>query len=154
VRFIGNIDAKADNKGRLFLPAAFRKVLQTNLEQTLYLRRDVFVDCLVLYPESVWNAQVDMLTGGLNPFDRKRKAVLRQFVADAEALTLDGNGRILVPRRYLEAVGIEQDVRFIGVDNTIELWSRDKAEAMVTNGESSLGDDLESLFVTSRESQV
>ncbi len=135
----------------MFLPAAFRKVLQTNLEQTLYLRRDVFVDCLVLYPESVWNAQVDMLTAGLNPFDRKRKAVLRQFVADAEALTLDGNGRILIPHRYLEAVGIEQDVRFIGVDNTIEIWARDKAEAMVADAENTLGDDLESLFVSPGE---
>jgi DNA-binding transcriptional regulator/RsmH inhibitor MraZ len=51
----------------------------------------------------------------------------------------------------LEAVGIEQDVRFIGVDNTIELWARDKAEAMVAEAENTLGDDLESLFVTPSE---
>lgn len=53
MRFTGNIDAKTDAKGRVFLPAAFRKVLQGSGEEGLILRRDVFQRCLVLYPETV-----------------------------------------------------------------------------------------------------
>ena len=40
----------------------------------------------------------------------------------------DGNGRILIPRRYLQMAGIEAEVRFIGMDQTIEIWAREKAE--------------------------
>ena len=61
MRFLGNIEAKTDAKGRAFLPAIFRKVLQASGEENLVLRKDVFQKCLVLYPESVWNARLDML---------------------------------------------------------------------------------------------
>ena len=48
--------------------------------------------------------------------------VLRQFLSYVEVLPIDGNGRILVPRRYLRMASIEQCVRFVGMDDTIELW--------------------------------
>jgi Uncharacterized protein conserved in bacteria len=41
----------------------------------------------------------------------------------------DGNGRILIPKRYLQMAGIQNDVRFIGMDNTIEIWAKEKTEA-------------------------
>ena len=53
MRFLGNIEAKVDEKGRVFLPSAFRKVLDTAAEDGLVLRKDVFQPCLVLYPESI-----------------------------------------------------------------------------------------------------
>ena len=42
MRFLGNIEAKIDAKGRVFLPATFRKVLQAAGEESLVLRKDVF----------------------------------------------------------------------------------------------------------------
>lgn len=54
IRFLGNIEAKTDTKGRVFIPAGFRKQLQAASEERLVLRKDVFQDCLILYPESVW----------------------------------------------------------------------------------------------------
>ena len=42
MRFLGNIEAKTDAKGRAFLPAIFRKVLQAAGEENLVLRKDVF----------------------------------------------------------------------------------------------------------------
>ena len=53
IRFLGNIEAKTDTKGRVFIPAGFRKQLQAASEERLVLRKDVFQDCLILYPESV-----------------------------------------------------------------------------------------------------
>ena len=66
MRFLGNIEAKIDAKGRAFLPASFRKVLQAEKEERLVLRKDVFQPCLVLYPESIWNEQTDALRSRLN----------------------------------------------------------------------------------------
>ncbi|KAA6307337.1 Transcriptional regulator MraZ, partial [termite gut metagenome] len=57
VRFFGNIEAKTDTKGRVFIPAQFRKQLTADSEERLIMRKDVFQDCLVLYPESVWNEE-------------------------------------------------------------------------------------------------
>lgn len=129
MRFLGNIEAKADAKGRAFLPAVFRKVLQASGEENLVLRKDVFESCLVLYPERVWNEQLDVLRQRLNRWDKRQWQIFRQFVSDAEVVTLDGNGRFLIPKRYLKLAGIEQELKFIGVDDTIEIWSKDNSEA-------------------------
>ena len=128
MRFLGNIEAKTDAKGRAFLPAAFRKVLQLNSEERLVLRKDVFQPCLVLYPESVWNEQMDQMRARLNRWDRQHQQVFRQFVSEVELLTLDGNGRFLIPKRYQRMAEIEQDIKFVGMGDTIEIWSNKKAE--------------------------
>lgn len=122
MRFLGNIEAKCDAKGRVFLPAAFRKVLQQHGEEGLVLRKDVFQPCLVLYPESVWNRQMDDLRQRLNRWNKEHQQVFRQFVADAEAVVLDGNGRFLLPKRHQKALDLQQGVRFIGVGDSIEIW--------------------------------
>ena len=123
MRFLGNIEAKTDAKGRAFLPAVFRKVLQVSGEETLVLRKDVFQSCLVLYPESVWNARLDMLKQQLRPWKPAHQQIFRQFVSEAEVVTLDGNGRFLISKRLQRAAGITQDIQFIGMDDTIELWA-------------------------------
>lgn len=128
MRFLGNIEAKTDAKGRAFLPAAFRKVLQMNSEDRLVLRKDVFQPCLVLYPESVWNEQMDQMRARLNRWNRQHQQVFRQFVSEVELLTLDGNGRFLIPKRYQRMADIEQDIKFVGMGDTIEIWSNRKAD--------------------------
>lgn len=149
MRFTGNIDARTDEKGRVFIPATFRKLLQQAGFDMLILRRDVFQKCLVLYPEEVWNAMVDAIVQRTNPFDNRGRAALRGFVAGAERIGIDGNGRILIPRRYMEAAEITTgDVRFIGMDNSIEIWSRQKADELLDNNDS-LAVNLEDIMNTS-----
>lgn len=123
MRFLGNIEAKTDVKGRAFLPSVFRKMLQSSGEERLVLRKDVFQSCLVLYPESVWNEQMDTLRARLSRWDAKQQMIFRQFVSDAEMLTLDGNGRFLIPKRYMKMADITQSIKFIGMGDTIEIWS-------------------------------
>ena len=117
-----------DAKGRAFLPAIFRRALQAGGEERLVLRKDVFQPCLVLYPESVWNEQMDLMRSRLNRWNRQQQQVYRQFVSEVELLTLDGNGRFLVPKRYQRMAEIEQDIKFVGMGDTIEIWSSRKAE--------------------------
>ena len=107
LRFLGNIEAKTDAKGRVFIPAVFRKQLQAASEESLVLRKDVFQDCLVLYPESVWFKTQEQLRRRLNRWNARQQAVFRQFVSEA---------------------GIRDEVRFIGMDNTIEIWAKERAE--------------------------
>ena len=128
MRFLGNSEAKTDAKGRVFLPSMFRKQLQAATEECLIMRKDTYQDCLVLYPESVLNEQMNDLRNRLNRWNAKHQMLFRQFVADVEIVTLDSNGRFLIPKRYLKLANIGQDVRFIGMDDTIEIWAKEALE--------------------------
>jgi len=128
MRFFGNIEAKTDVKGRVFLPATFRKVLQASGEESLVVRTDLSEQCLVLYPESVWNRRMDEIFARAEDYDDDERLVVRQYVAQAESVVLDGNGRFLIPKRLLQAAGINQTVRFLGMNDTIEIWAVERAE--------------------------
>ena len=76
MRFLGNSEAKTDAKGRVFLPANFRKQLQTASEESLIMRKDIYQDCLILYPESAWNEQMNELD--------MREHYVNEFIAKAK----------------------------------------------------------------------
>ena len=147
MRFLGNIEAKTDAKGRVFLPSVFRKVLQTSGEELLVLRKDIYQKCLVIYPESVWNEKVDMLKAQLKPWKPSHQQMLRQFISEAEAISLDGNGRFLISKRLQKAAEIDQDVQFIGMDNTIELWSPQQLKQILKSDED-FGKEFEDIMNT------
>ena len=136
-----------DDKGRVFFPAAFRRTLQKEGDETLMIRRDIHQNCLVLYPKSAWQQQLDELRARLNRWNAQQQMVFRQFVAGFEELPLDSNGRILIPRRFIAQLNLGTDVRFIGMDDTIELWDKATAEALLDNPVD-LGAALEALMDT------
>lgn len=131
MKFLGNIEARIDAKARVFVPAAFRKILQSSAQNVLILRKDIFQNCLVLYPVEVWEDELAVLRSRLSRWDKAQQALFRQFVVDAERLEMDANGRILIPKRYLQMVGIVSDVRFLGMDNTIEIWTKDSLDEVM-----------------------
>ena len=128
MRFLGNIEMKIDTKGRLFLPAIFRKQLQNVSEEYLILRKDIFQNCLVLCPENTWNEELNELRSRLNKWNPKDQMIFRQFVSDVEIVSLDSNGRFLIPKRYIKLANINQEVKIIGVDNTMEIWAKELCE--------------------------
>lgn len=149
MRFIGEFPAKADAKGRVFLPAAFRKVLEAENENRLILRKDLFQKCLVIYPESLWNQMLDEMQTKMGRWNGEHQMILRRFVADADLIELDSNGRILLNKRKKEYANIKQDVRFLAVDDKIEIWDKTLYEDMLgISGEQNdnLGLDLQNLM--------
>lgn len=71
---------------------------------------------------------MDRLRRKLNRWDSNHQQIFRQFVSDAEVITLDANGRFLISRRFQKLAGITQAIRFIGMDDTIEIWSGEQTE--------------------------
>lgn len=124
--FIGNIEAKVDAKGRAFVPAQFRRLVDEN--SVFVLRKGIFDDCLVLYPEAVWEEIIGVMRQKLSRWNRKEEQVFRQFVAEANRIELEDNGRMLIPKRYIESIGIKNDIRFVGCDTSIEIWPSNKIE--------------------------
>lgn len=123
MHFFGNIEAKIDSKGRLFIPIQFRKLLQEFAEEKIILRKDLYQPCLVLFPSSTWNKELNELKAKLNKWNPHHQLILRQYVSDVEVLMMDASGRILIPKRYLEKAKIKNSIHLIGMDEKIEIWA-------------------------------
>ena len=113
MRFLGTIEAKIDSKGRAFLPAQFRKELQGGGEAGLVMRKDIFQPCLCYILKAYGEADRRAALAP-EPLGLLAPKHLPPVVAEAEAVTLDANGRMLIPKRLLKAAGISQSVKFIG----------------------------------------
>ncbi|MCU0362969.1 MAG: protein mraZ [Bacteroidales bacterium] len=125
--FIGDYACKVDVKGRIILPMAFKKQMPADAQDHFVVRRDIFENCLVLYSIEDWNRQLVMIRR-MNPYNREHNMFLRNFFKGTAELSLDGNNRLLVPKRLMELIGAERDVVLAGQDGRIEIWAADKYE--------------------------
>lgn len=121
--FIGNIEARLDEKGRIFVPASYRKILAESESKRIVMRRDTDNECLMFYPEHIWNEKVEQMRQVLDEWDPEDQLLLMQFMADAEFLEQDGQGRILLQKKNLETIGAQNDVLFVGMLNRFALWT-------------------------------
>lgn len=124
ITFIGEYYIRIDVKGRLALPAAFKKQLGDDSSGGMFiLKEDMYEQCLVLYPSSEWDRQNQIIRSKLNPFDRLHNQFLRSFSKGAIEVSLDSAGRLLIPKRLIDFAGIDKDIVLSGQDGKIELWS-------------------------------
>lgn len=121
--FIGNIEARLDEKGRIFVPASYRKILAESESKRIVMRRDTDNECLMFYPEHIWNEKVEQMRQVLDEWDPEDQLLLMQFMADAEFLEPDSQGRILLQKKNLETIGAQNDVLFVGMLNRFALWT-------------------------------
>lgn len=115
--FLGSFQHNIDEKGRLSLPASFRREGQ---DQPFVLVH-VFPEALTLYPRSAWADVEGRLREVLRLQPQARPWVLK-VTANACEVVPDRQGRILVPQRLQEAVGIAGPTLVVGAIDRIELW--------------------------------
>lgn len=127
--FIGTHSAKADAKGRIFIPSAYRKMLPETERERIVLRKDADNECLVLYPEHIWNEKVMQLKANLDEWNPIDQMILMQFVADAEWLDIDSQGRILLSKKNQQSIGIDNaEVLFVGMVDRFAIWGKNHYE--------------------------
>ena len=124
-QFLDNIEAKVDIKGRIFVPAVYRKSLESESEGALYMKIDVIRKCAKLYPKSVWDKMDLELKATLNFWNNEELQIYRQFTSQVERIELDAAGRALIQRRHLDRLEIEGDALFVGVGFYFEIWGKD-----------------------------
>ncbi len=143
--FIGKIEAKLDSKGRVFVPSSFRRLLPQEQRNSVVLRLSPDGRYIVLYPEEVWNDRVNDLKNRLNRWNADDEMLLMQFVADAEWVDLDSQGRMLISKRHIAQLGIGNEVVFVGMVDRIAVWSKEAYEAEMAQ-RASLNDLLNAKF--------
>lgn len=121
--FIGEFSCKADAKGRIVLPSAFKKILEGAKEERLVVKKDVYENCMVIYPYLEWEQTMAAMRTAINPYNRDHVQFFRDFQRGAAEMQLDGNGRFLVPRRLMDSIGGYKELILIGMDTRMELWS-------------------------------
>lgn len=132
VKFIGEYSGKVDDKGRVVFPAAFKSLMNTGEDSDMrfVIRKDIFADCLEMYPYAEWERLSEQIDGRLDIFNEEHAMFRRQFMRHRDIVSPDGKlGRILISRQLLESIGVTREVVFSGNDNKIELWAKEKYEA-------------------------
>jgi MraZ protein len=129
---IGVYECTIDAKGRLLLPAAFKKQLQPILEKGFVVKRSVFHKCLELYSTDEWTALVKDVNK-LNRFRKKNVDFIRMFNAGVKPVELDSSSRLLLPKDLITFAGISRDIVMSAAVNMIEIWDKDKYEQTIND---------------------
>ena len=124
--FIGDYTVKLDSKGRLSFPAAFKKQGREAIQDGFVLKRDVFENCLIMYPMEEWERQNKMIRARTNPYNKEHARFLRMFFSGTAEVSLDANNRMLIPKRLLEYAKISDEVVLAGQSGKIEIWASDQ----------------------------
>lgn len=110
----GEYQHTLDAKGRLFIPAKLREQLGDSFVVTKGLD-----DCLFVYPQEAWE-ELEQKIRQL-PMSKSR-SLQRFFLSSAADVTVDRQGRIVIPSVLRSYAGLERDVVVIGVGERAELW--------------------------------
>lgn len=111
-----------DEKGRLAIPAKFRKELGEGAVMTRG-----FDGCLVVYPRGEWES-VAAKIGGYPESKARARAFARLFFGGAAEVSFDGQGRALVPEYLRVHAELISEVVIVGLMNRFEIWDKSRFE--------------------------
>ena len=145
VNLIGTYECKADAKGRVMLPSAFKKQLHAVLQEGFVVKRAVFQPCLELYPMSEWNLMMEKINK-LNRFVKKNNDFIRRFTAGVKMVELDASGRILIPKDLCDFAGIQKQLVLSSAVNIIEIWDKENYEKAIDDASVDFADLAEDVM--------
>ena len=126
-----------DQKGRLAIPAKYRKSFIQKNESQIVITKDPQYPSLKIYPQSQWleiSSKLESLQG-LDPIVRNLQWTI---LGNASVTEFDPNGRmlVLIPselRKYAELIN-EKQISLIGMGNKFEIWNVSNWEMRQTGG--------------------
>lgn len=116
--FLGSYRHQLDEKGRLALPAVFRR----NAGEVGFVLLHCYDTALFLYPASAWAEVEERLTDLLRRQPDSRSSVL-SLTAKAMEVEPDKQGRILIPERLQKAARLDGEALIVGALDKIEIWN-------------------------------
>ena len=120
--FKGQAENSIDAKGRMPVPAKMRRALSPDAKETFVATRGL-EQCVFLYPLDRWE-EIEAEMGRLNQFDPQARTFVRTINMWAEELTMDGQGRIALPKALVEFADLQPGgkAQVIGAFDRIEVW--------------------------------
>lgn len=129
MKFLGSYTYQIDEKGRVALPAAFRR----EAPDQRFVLVQAYPPALALYPESEWAGVEERLRELLRHQPEARMYVL-SVMAGAVEVVPDSQGRILIPLRLKEAAELDGQALLVGAIDKIEIWRPERFEEALREG--------------------
>ena len=136
-----------DPKGRLIVPADLRKALPNGV--TSIFVTQWFEGCLAAFDPDEWQRRLNQLRN-LGYTQTKKRQLLRAMAGRSSEVSLDRQGRALIPRKRLDAAGITDRATLIGTVDCIEIWDPDRYKAQDISIDE-LQDVIEELNIPNQE---
>ena len=121
--FMGRYNHTIDPKGRLSIPSKYREILGDE-----FVVSKGMDDCLYVYANDDWKIFEGKLAS-LPLMSEEARQFARFFLSGAQAVTVDKQGRILMPQDLRDFAGLEKDVVLAGMGGRIEIWSLERWKA-------------------------
>ena len=120
--FRGNHPTRVDEKGRLKVPAEFKRVIDEKYAQRFYITS---LDGIVaqVYPFEEWE-RIEQKLGQLSTYNPTKKKFLTRTNYYGQEVEMDGQGRLLIPQILREAAGLRGDVAVLGYQTYLEVRNR------------------------------
>lgn len=127
--FIGEYDAKLDEKGRVVLPFQLLRQLDDKQDEKVFvIKKDVYEKNLLLFPIAEWKNQNDILKKRLNLFNKKHSKFLTEYNRGTSEIILDKSNRLLIPKKLIDFLGDNKNLIFEAKGDIIAIWAKDKYE--------------------------
>ena len=139
--FMGEYHQKIDDKGRLTIPSKLRYELGESFIVTRGLD-----NCLFIYPKEEWNQVISKYKELPNTKDARN--FMRFFISGATEVNFDKQGRINIPMPLIKYSDLLKDCIVIGVNERLEIWSKENWDSFIENNEENLSDIADKLFST------
>ena len=107
-RLRGSAESTVDEKGRIKVPAKFREPLETAHGSEFFVTSVTGVEILV-YPLPVWRVFEEKFVALLF-VHRARQKFLERYNTYGQTVSLDGQGRLLIPALLRETSGVGSEV--------------------------------------------
>jgi len=120
--FIGEYNHNVDDKGRLAVPVKFRIALKKGAVVTRGID-----NCLFLYTANEWSKLAEKLAA-LPISQANTRAFARLMLAGAMDVSLDKQGRIILPDYLRKYAGLGKKLVVAGLYNRLEIWDEKKWE--------------------------
>jgi len=110
--FRGNHPTRVDEKGRLKVPAEFKRVIDEKYAQKFYITSQDGIVAQV-YPFEEWE-RIEQKLAALSTFNLTKKKFLTRTNYYGQVVEMDGQGRLLIPQTLREAAQIRGEVAVLG----------------------------------------
>ena len=123
--FRGRYQHTVDPKGRLSIPAKFRDALASTDGSLVVVPNG---RCLEVHPLEQWE-RIEAKLREQSMFDAQIREISRLYMSLAKEVSLDANGRVLLPPDSRVQAGVEKDVWLVGGGLPhFEVWDRARFE--------------------------
>lgn len=138
--FMGEYHHSIDDKGRLIIPSKVR----INLGENFIITRGLD-GCLFIYPQKEWDKIINKYKD--LPDTKNKRQFMRIFLSGATICEYDKQGRINIPIPLISYANLNHDCIIIGVDERLEVWSKETWEEFIASNEDNLSDIADALFM-------